>query len=204
MFVNEFYIFLWWMSAKNTQRFGFLNSKSAYDGIVPIVSGIAVRARDSRSHASEENGKISCVKYYWRPANAGESRWGWRGIRSSRLDGTRECAREWHATGSAERLTREIKNRVRIFFSSFLPPSLFSPVPCGRETPALPRCVTVRDRRLDIGFKYRREIRINESCCFTRIRFTVYLAYFSLSCSRKHFSGKNNITSLINKYATSW
>lgn len=123
MLVNEFYIFLWWMSAKNTQ-FGFLNSKSAYHGM-PIVSGIAVRARDSRSHASEENGKISCVKYYWRPANAGESRWGWRGIRSSRLDGTRECAREWHATGFAERLTREIKNRVCIFFCLLLPSSFF-------------------------------------------------------------------------------
>lgn len=176
MFVGEFYTCSWWMSAKNTP-FGFLNSKSAYH--VPIVSGIG--ARDSRSHASEENGKISCVKYYWRPANAGESRWGWRGIRSSRLDGTRECAREWHATGFAERLTREIKSRI--FFCLLLPSSffVFPPVLCGRETPALPRCVTVRDR-LDIGFKYRRENRFNESCYFTKFFLNSQLDVSNSTC----------------------
>lgn len=152
---------------------------------VPIVPGIAeLRARDCRSHVSEENGKISCVKYYWRPANAGESRWGWRGIRSSRLDGTRECAREWHATGFAERLTREIKKkknpRVHLFPPP-LPSSFFVFLPLSsrkRKTPALPRCVTVRGR-FNIGFKYRKENRFNVILREYFIKFFRYAITFT-------------------------
>lgn len=94
---------------------------------------------------SEENGKISCVKYYWRPANAGRvSRWGWRGIRSSRLDGTRECTHEWHATDSPSG-SREKQKTARvcvcIFFHHLFLPLSFSSQKIEREKEIQPRCV---------------------------------------------------------------
>lgn len=63
-------------TAQNRRRRG--NAESIERGGMPIA-GILRRGRSvsvpvTCGCMSEENGKISCVKYYWRPANTRESR----------------------------------------------------------------------------------------------------------------------------------
>lgn len=113
----------------------FLELENLHADFVPGIA--VVRARDSHVRAKKME-RFRAWSIIGDPANAGESRWGWRGIRSSRLDGTRECApasgtRLASPSDSREIKKKERENRVCISFCTssssffvFLTPSFFA------------------------------------------------------------------------------